>query len=165
MQFIVGRFELYLREAVWRCYYSQDQLWSWTHHVYPACQSGPTHNFRKYIYSQKSTKPVLRSWVCCKDFMYLYLGFLVFKASKQIKKNCKNWTHLISPHLAHFHYLTAPETVYVYTQQVPSLKCNTGPPSVFLRAGRTAQTLVPYPRSSNCSTLFLMVGVILNAAE
>lgn len=110
---------------------------------------------------------VLRSWVCCKDFIYLYLGFLVFKASKQIKKKiCKNWTkYLISPHLVHFHCLTAPETVYVYTQQVPSLKCNTGPPSVFLRAGRTAQTLVPYPRSSNCSTLFLMVDVILNAAE
>lgn len=131
---------------------SSMSIWTYT-------QFQKVHLFTKFYQAC-----VLRSWVCCKDFIYLCLGFLVFKASKQIKKIVRT-EQSISPHLAHFYFLTAPETVYVYTQQVPSLKCNTGPPSVFFRAGRTAQTLVPYPRSSNCSTLFLMVGVILKAAE
>lgn len=122
------------------------------------------HTISESTFIHKSLPSLCYAHECVVKISCIYiLVFLYLKQVNRLKKIVR--TELISSHLAHFHYLTAPETVYVYTQQVPSLKCNTGPPSVFLRAGRTAQTLVPYPRSSNCSTLFLMVGVILNAAE
>lgn len=135
----------------WRCYCSQKQLWGWIHHVYPACQCGPTHSFRKHRYSQNF------SWTVCD----------IHECTVNNALNLEDvFCHYPLTSAGIFPLFSSTRGSVHLRPTSTRLKCSTGLPSLVLRVGRTTQTLgrVPCPKMSNSSTLFLIVGVILSPA-
>lgn len=125
----------------WSSKCCQEQLWGWTLRVYPACQYWPIQ------YTQQQSK------INC------------LKMFERITWKDRNVSPLTWAGI--FPSFSSTRGSVSRRPTNTRLNCSTGPPLLFLRAGRTTHTLgrLPSPVRLNSSSLLLNVGVVLDLIE